>query len=186
MKAEKQRSLSLVVALWTAGAIALAMGVYATFQYFTVPERTLLELVMEHLWHVLVLGLLIYVLCWLVFRIILLRPLNQIYMHLYGVGTGRLEPLQLSTRIRELQTIAEGVNVMIRRMGQGYDPEAIEHCRNALASLRKSLKKLSPSNRETATEMLQELARLERAVLSIVRTSLEEKNGSALQTASNL
>ncbi|MBI4583544.1 MAG: hypothetical protein HY717_05940 [Planctomycetes bacterium] len=75
-----QKSLSFVVALWTAIAIALSMGIYAVLQYFLVPNVTLSELLLNHLWHVLVLGSVIYLFLWLILKNVLLRPLQQIYL----------------------------------------------------------------------------------------------------------
>ena len=57
-------SLTLVVTLWTAAAIALSMALYAVVQYFLYPDITVWEIMFRHLWHVVVLGGSIYGLCW--------------------------------------------------------------------------------------------------------------------------
>lgn len=44
------------------------MAVYVIFQYFMLPDATVWSLFLNHLWHVLVLGVFIYALCWLVFQ----------------------------------------------------------------------------------------------------------------------
>ncbi|MBI4583552.1 MAG: hypothetical protein HY717_05980 [Planctomycetes bacterium] len=121
-----QKSLSFVVALWPAIAIALSMGIYAVLQYFLVPNVTLSELLLNHLWRVLVLGSVIYLFLWLILKNLLFRPLQQIYLHLYAVGTGRLKELVLPTTVREIQTLVEGVNLMIRRIEQGLDMTKLE------------------------------------------------------------
>lgn len=171
----KQRSFAFVVAFWTAVPIALAMAVFAVFQYFTLPDITLAELVAHHLWHVLALGAMIYVFCWVVFRRALVQPLHQIYLHLYKVGTGRLEPLELPSDIRELQTIVEGVNLMIRRMEQGFDPSAVEHTTQELAALRELAKAAYDSAPEQSGEIMERLANLEQSVHSIIHRPSESQ-----------
>lgn len=90
----KTRTLSFHVTIWMAIAIAASMGAYAVFEYQGTPGLTLSELVVQHLVHVLGLGILIYILCWAVFYFVLLRPLNRIYLHLYTIGAGQLRSLR--------------------------------------------------------------------------------------------
>jgi hypothetical protein len=118
-------SLSLIVALWTAGIIVIAMTAYAIWQYYTHPGISVGELIQNHLWHVLVLGAVIYASLWACFRRLLVQPLNRIYIHLYAVGKGQLEPLEIESNIREIYTIVEGINLMTSRMERAADPKSI-------------------------------------------------------------
>ena len=127
---KSRKSLSFLVAFWAGLAIAASMAAYAVLQYVTTPGVTAGDLAATHLWHVLALAAVIYLLLLAVFRKVILEPLRKVYFHLYGVGTGRLAELQLTTRVNEIQTIVDGVNLMIKRMGQGYDAEALEHARS--------------------------------------------------------
>ncbi len=165
-----QKSLSFVVAFWTAIAIALSMGIYAVLQYSLVPNVTLSELLLNHLWHVLVLGAVIYLFLWLIFRNVLLRPLQQIYLHLYAVGTGRLKELVLPTTVREIQTLVEGVNLMIRRMEQGLDNESLANYLQEIETLRDLLKAADLEDVEQAGMIMECLTKLERAVLLLIRS----------------
>jgi methyl-accepting chemotaxis protein len=166
-----KRSLSYLVAFWSALAIAISMGIYAIFQYFTSPGKTIGGLFLEHLWHVLVLGVVIYGLLWIVLRRSLLRPIQKIYLHLYKVGTGRVEPLVLQTRIRELETIVEGVNVMIERMGQSFPADEI-------ADAREAAKKAYEKAPQEAQAILDNLARLQESIVqSANNRGVARKNG---------
>jgi hypothetical protein len=156
-----KRSLSYLVAVWSALAIAVSMAIYAVFQYYTSPGKTVGGLLLEHLWHVLVLGVAIYGLLYLVLRRILLRPIQKIYLHLYKVGTGRVEPLDLPTRVRELETIVDGVNVMIDRMGQSFPVDEI-------ACAREAAKRAYDKAPQEAQEILNHLARLQESIVPSV------------------
>ncbi|MBI4605497.1 MAG: hypothetical protein HY721_26325 [Planctomycetes bacterium] len=169
--AASQHSLSSVVALWTGVAIALSMAGYAVFEYLSAPGVTLLELIVNHLWHVAALGAAIYGLCWLVLRRLLIRPLEQIYLHLYGIGAGRLEELDLPTGVREIQTIVDGVNLMVRRMEQGLDRQAIERWHREMAGLRGLARQAFLRAPEEAQEILDRLMRLEHAFVSVIQSA---------------
>ena len=163
------RSLSFYVTVWLAVAIAVSMAAYAFYQYFTMPGITATELFLHHLWHVLALGAVIYVLCWLVFDRVLLRPLKQIYIHLYALGAGKLEPLALESNVAEIRTIVEGINLMLRQMEQGADAQALEHAQRVIAELKEAIRQWEVSEPAATSFPLEKLAALERSLLAIVR-----------------
>ncbi|NOY69168.1 MAG: hypothetical protein GXP53_06700 [Deltaproteobacteria bacterium] len=168
------KSLSYYVSIWTGIVIAFSMAVYAVFQYVMLPDATVWSLFLNHLWHVLVLGIFIYALCWLVFQKLLLVPIRAISIHLYGVGTGRLRELELNTDISELRMIADGINRMIRRMKQGQDPRVLENIEERMISLRKIVKGLPPADKDKGALMLDEISGLEQSLLSLVREDYKE------------
>lgn len=156
---KKTQSLAFVVSLWTAVAIAASMAVYAVFQYFTIPGMTVKELVLTHLWHVVVLGAIIYFFCWLLLRQVLLQPLTKIYLHLYGVGSGRVQALEVDTRVTELHSIVEGINLMLRvqRADASAEDNALEHARRDVQEIKNLIGKLP----EAGTHLHQRVADLE-------------------------
>lgn len=166
----RQFSLSFVVTFWTAAAIALSMAFYAVMQQQLHPDMTVVDLVLHHLWHVLALGAVINLTLWLGFRRFLWRPLMQIFMHLYGVGKGRLAPLRVNSRIRELTTIADGINLMIWRMGREIDPEAIDRASRSLANLRGLLAPLTGENPDLFNEISKQLEEIEHSLLALAQT----------------
>lgn len=163
------RSLSFYVTVWLAVAIVIGMAAYAVYQYFTMPGMTVQQLLLHHLWHVLALGAVIYMLCWLVFYRVLLRPLQQIYLHLYAVGAGKLEPLVLESNVAEIRTIVEGINLMLRRMEQGVDVQALEHAQGVIAELKEAIRRWEVSEPAATGFPLEKLAALEGSLLAIVR-----------------
>ena len=56
MKNKRKNSLASVVAGYSALVIALGMALYAVHQYISIPGQTVIGLILEHSWHVLVLG----------------------------------------------------------------------------------------------------------------------------------
>lgn len=166
----KLRSLSFVVAFWTAVAIAVAMAGYAVVQLVLSPELTVRELVLRHLWHVLALGAVIHLACWLVFRHVLWKPLNGIYLHLYALGKGELEPLQVDTRIEELHIIAEGINLLIWRLSQHRDAETLSEAQAILVQTRFLATTLTSGHSDSAERVVQYLDTLEESLQSLAKT----------------
>jgi hypothetical protein len=162
------RSLSFFVTVWMAAAIAASMGAYAVYEYATMPGHTLQELAVEHLGHVLGLGVLVYVLCWGVFYFLLLRPLNRIYLHLYTIGAGRLKTLELDSNVREIRTIVDGVNLMLSRLKQGADSNALELAQKRIAEIRDITRNLTTPNQEHFSVLLDKLADLEKSLPAIL------------------
>jgi hypothetical protein len=166
------RSLSFFVAVWMAAAIAASMAAYGVYEYAAMPGHTLRELAIEHLGHVLALGLLTYALCWAVFYFVLLRPLGRIYLHLYTVGAGRLKTLELHSNVREIRTIVDGVNLMLSRLKLGADSDALELAQQRIAEIRDVTRQLATADHEHFGILLDtvrdKLADLEKALPHIL------------------
>lgn len=161
---KKTRSLAFVVSVLTAAAIAASMGVYALFQYLTLPDITLKELVFTHLWHVIALGMVIYLFCLLLLRRVLLQPLNEIYLHLYGARGGQLKPLDVKTRVTELQSIVNGINLMMRvqRGEDALEDSALEQAQQDLQEIKDLILRLPDSSFLLVPELADRIADLER------------------------
>jgi hypothetical protein len=176
------RSLSFVVATWTALAIGVSMALYAVVQYLFLPAIPIPELVVHHLWHTVALGFLIYVLNLLVFRRVLMPSITKIRVHLYGVALGQVNELELDSDIAELQAIAEGVNAMIDRMRLA-EGEAEKKLQQRMGQIRFLVTQASQENREVeklakslkrenetaAAAILERVSELDKKLFAIVR-----------------
>lgn len=162
------KSLSFIITIWMAVAIAVSMGAYAAYEYATAPSQNLRELAVEHLGHVLVLGITIYILCWSVFYFVLLRPFNRVYLHLYAIGAGRLEPLALNSNVREIRTIVDGVNLMLSRIKLGGDSDALELAQTRIAEIQEMTRQLTTPDQEHITLLLDKLADLQKSLPNIL------------------
>lgn len=162
-------SLSFHVTVWLAIATAIGMGAYAVYQYATMPGHSVLELLLHHSWHVLALGAAIYVLSWAVFHKLIVQPLTKIYLHLYAMGAGQLAPLALKSNVTEIGTIVAGINLMLHRMEQGMDGNALEHAQRDIAELKETIKQLEVSKPTAKGLALEKVAALEKSLSAVVR-----------------
>jgi len=163
------KSLSAVVSLWTAASIAGGMAVYGAVQYATTPGARIADLLATHLWHVIALGLIVYALSVVLLQRSVVLPLQRIHLHLYGIGAGRLQELHLPTRIREIRTIVDGVNLMVRRIEIGADHDALAGAQSEVEQIRQLASRLPDSDQSTASAILASLSNLERNILALVR-----------------
>lgn len=164
----KTRSLSFHVTIWMAVAIAASMAAYAAFEYQNTPSLTLSDMVVQHLGHVLVLGSVIYLLCWCVFYFVLLRPLNRIYWHLYTIGAGQLKNLELDSNVREIRTIVDGVNLMLSRLKLGGDCNALEQAQQRVTEIQEMTRQLTTPDHEHISVLLDKLADLQKSLPNIL------------------
>jgi hypothetical protein len=115
MKKKLKMSLALAVAILTAVTIAVAMGLYAVIQYYTMPDYTVIGLIAEHGWHVVVLGIFSYIVFYAVFYYMVVRPVTKIYLKCYSITKGNYSKLELKSKIKEIQDVADGINMIIWR-----------------------------------------------------------------------
>jgi hypothetical protein len=118
MKRENRKSLTFLIAMWTGLALVVSMGVCIGTQILLHPDRPVVDVLLHCAPHVLLMGLLLYTACILTVRRVLLRPVNEIFLHLYNVHDGHVEALHLDGGSREVQTIVDGINTMIWQMEQ--------------------------------------------------------------------
>lgn len=162
------RSLAWYVALWAALAAAAAMTAYAVVQYVITPAATAGTLALAHGTHLLLVGLAVYVAVWALLQRLVVSPLRAIIGHLYGVATGRLEPLEQASRVREMEALVAGVNRMIRRMRMDVDPTALDVVQEDLMALRQMAHALHGVSPERADELLARTRRLQQALTTVM------------------
>lgn len=176
---DKRWGLATIVVLWTAGAIAAAMAVYACHEYATAatPEPPL-DLLRRHAGHVLALSAVTYGVVCIGFGSVLLKPIREIAAHLYRIGSGRVRPLLLHSRVRELQAIADGVNLMVQRMELSMGFHAIDHVQEELETLRSLARALrrrsSGAAAKDADELLRCATSLQAAFVELVQFGCAE------------
>lgn len=127
MKRPATMSLAVVITCYTALVIAGGMTVYAVFQYLSTPEKTVLGLILQHGLHVLALGTVIYLALNIVLHRKVTRPIGQLTLDLYAISKGNFRPVTVESGITEIQAIAEGVSLLIKRIaGSRTGPTALE------------------------------------------------------------
>ena len=165
---EPRFSLSFLVSLWTALSIAAALIVYALIQYLLLPEMSAREFFIHHLWHVFVLGALIHLSCWCVFRVLLFRPLNRVYLHLYSLGAGDIRELDLKSSVKEIAMIVEGINVMTWRLHHWLDADALAETKEQLEQIGLLAAQLRMENEDVSQALMDRVESLEETLFAVV------------------
>lgn len=177
MKRKRGKSLSLLVAQDTALVIAAAMSVYAVFQYVMTPERTVAGLVLEHGWHVIVLGSLTYLVLYLALLRKVVRPIENLYVKLYAIANGDLQPVSIDSNINEIQHIAEGVNLMLSKMkssGENVSLPELSLGASELRALAKHEEVLDESDRILVMDVA---SKIDRVVATLSAGSVRKGGG---------
>lgn len=106
-------SLAWSVALLSTLVTVVSMFVYGVVQYITDHDATFTSLFVRHGWHAVALGALNYLVVYIVLYDGVLLPARSIYGKLYGISRGDTEPIQFKSRIKEVQTIIDGTNMLV-------------------------------------------------------------------------
>ena len=155
--------------------------VCASVEYARSPDAPVRDLLTHHLLELSLYGCILWGITWLVLRSVLIDPVQQIFCHLYKVGGGNQSPLVVATRIREVQSIVEGVNVMVWRMERRAERRAIASARDTLAGISEYVENCGRLDRETLARLLGELSLVEQALravgqLSALSTEAQRRN----------
>ena len=183
-QSEPHWNLSFLVAFWNAVVISLVMGGYALYQRYQMPDLSMEELFSHHIWHVVVLGGVIHFSCWLVFRILLFRPLKQIYLHLYSLGSGDVQELRVKSSVREISVIVEAVNVMIWRLKHWLDADSLKKTHEELEQIGLIAAQLRLENHDVSEAITKRVESLEDSLLAVVAAK-DAENGKSGDVSRN-
>ncbi len=157
MENRREISLAFVVAVYSAVVIALGMAIYAVYQYFATPGKTVLGLVFEHSWHVVVLGLLIYATLYAVLYRKVVSPIRDLYLKLYAVTRGNLNSLEMDSNVVEIAEIAEGVQLLLDEMDRSVPDVSLTQLSGHTQKIR-SIAKESDALDTSAKDILMSVA----------------------------
>lgn len=175
MSTERSWSLTVTVAVYTAAVMVVGMTIYGVFQYFLSPGHTVVGLILEHLSHVLVLGVLIYGMLNLVLHKKVVRPINALYFKLYSFAGGDFRPASVDSDIFEIKEIAEGINLMLAKIDRSRPEVSLEGLSHGAGQLR-DLAQQSGQIDTPTREMLQEVARkIDSAVEAVTVYALDQE-----------
>jgi len=169
MSATRTWSLSSWLAGLMAAVVAGSMGAYAVWEYVTTPATTAGDLLVRHGWHVLALGAVVYGATWLASRRLLVRPIRAIVAHLYGVGTGVVDPISHNSRVREIEGLVSGVNLMVQRMRQAQDEGTVDTIQEDLFALRRLARQVHEAEPHRAALILEHVTRLQAAMSTMLQ-----------------
>ncbi len=148
-------------------ALAVGMAAWGAVQLALDPEARLVDVIVEHLAHVLMLGVILYTMIYALHRRWLIAPLRRVNSHLYGVATGHLDLLSYDSPVAEVRELVGGVDLMIRRMQQDQRAEDVGDVPAELAAFRELAARLhSHGESEIAAELLAHCRSLAAALAS--------------------
>lgn len=108
-------SLTVLIIMVTGLMTMVSMAIFAVIQFNT-QDRSALSLSIEQGWHMLLFGLLIFLVLFFVLRRYVVHPINALYLNLYAVARGNLSVVEVESPISEIQEIAEGVNMILTKI----------------------------------------------------------------------
>lgn len=132
-----------------------------------------LTVFVAHASHVVLLGAAIYLVVAVVFRRLVFEPIRRVNRHLYGIATGHVAPLELTTSVSEVADLVRGVDLMVERMRQASPTD--DEVAMQLAALRGTEADLRRSGLEPlADRVAQHVAWLEATMATETRRSAVE------------
>lgn len=116
MKNKFQISIASCVALISAFLTVVSMMEYAVFQFHYHPGYTVKDLFIEHGWHVVVFGFIIYLLSYLFFYYQIKKPVSSLWLKCYVITKGYRDDVNINSNIKEIQEIADAINMLEAQM----------------------------------------------------------------------
>lgn len=169
-------TLNRAVAITSIVAVLTGMLIYTAAEFFLSPPEDASEFLTHHLLH----ALLIAVMVWWILSFLLTKkivgPVREIFRHLYHVGSGRLEHLELESRIQEIRTVVGGINLLVNRLKEAPDHHGLKKACEDLAKLRIDLTPVvetAEDDGEKFVPIMRDLRALEADLLSVVRAETD-------------
>ncbi len=121
MENKLQISMASYVALVSALITAIGMGVYAVYQFYSHPGHTVTGLILEHGWHVIVLGTLTYLVSYLLFHFQIKKPISALWLKCYALTKGYEGNSDVTSNIKEIQDIADAIDMLKTQLDKHKD-----------------------------------------------------------------
>ncbi len=160
--------LSTVVTLWSAAAMALAMGLYAALEVLAFGEPVSASF-LKHMSHVVALSAFILAAMTVVVYKKVTMPIGAINGYLYRLGAGDTLFPPPTSNIAELRQLTRGILAMMDRMHSGAPGLARTQADQALADLKDIAKDLAEVQPLASSKILDSTVRLGECVASIQR-----------------
>ena len=169
-RSNQHRSLNGVVIGASFIAVFLGTAFWSIIEYFMGASPSWSEFLGHHLIPSLVTGLIIWVILSALLHRTVTEPLRHLFAHLYRVGSGRLEPISLDTGVAEIQTIVEGVNLLVHRLRATSGAPAHTQAQDRLKRIRNKIRSMADAagpDSPIFLDLIKELRALEGDVLAL-------------------
>ena len=166
-------SITSILAKASLIATLIGMLVYSAFEYLLGETPTLSEFAGHHLLPAVLIGVTVCVTLSIILHAKIISPVMQIFKHLYRIGSGQLSPLSLDSRVSEIRTVVDGVNLLVTRLKGDPKNGSLGKALDDLVKLRGDLEEVTAaSNRsaDTFVPVMQDLRRLEGDLLAVMQS----------------
>jgi len=164
-------TLNQAVIKATLFSVAIVMAIYTAIEFMLVRPTDVGEFIGHHLLHAVVIGLVLAIALSLLLGRFIVVPVQLIFQHLYHVGSGRLTPLSLDSKIEEVNRVVGGINLLVERLKAAPEDQALTMAVNDAAKLRADLKQKIDAAGDDAdgyVAIMHDLCALEQHLLSVV------------------
>lgn len=164
----RARPLGAVLARRAIVVCALGLILYTIFEVIVDPPVDLMNFFTHHFLHVIATAVFIWLACWLTLRNSILRPVDAIFRHLYHIRLGRMGKLAYRTEVTEMNTIINGINLLVERFERTPRPEPLSHALDEIQQLRNLLRAGPGRSEDSQVEIMKSLTRLESNLLDLM------------------
>jgi len=172
--AKSRYSLNLVVVTTSLTAVVIGTGSWTAIEFLTGERPSLSDIFSHHLIPAVVIGLVIWITLTALLHRSVIEPIKQLFAHLYRVGSGRLDPIEVDSRIQEIQTMVDGINMLVRRLQSAPENTSFNQAQNRLSKIRGDIRSMADAAGEDSPIFLavvKELRALEGDILALGRAS---------------
>ncbi len=165
-------SLNLAVVATSLISVVVGTGSWTAIEIFTGKAPSTADFVGHHLIPAVVIGLFVWITLTVLLHRTVIEPLKQLFAHLYRVGSGRLDHLDIDSRIEEIQTMVDGVNLLVRRLQSPSGDGSFSQVQNRLSSIRDNIRSMADAAGEDSPiflDLAKEMRALEGDVLALQR-----------------
>jgi len=153
--------LSRVIAIRSLLVISIGMFGYAVIEYAIVSPPNFSTFAVDHVLHVLLLAMAVWLVCWVTFENAVRGPIQSLYLQLYRIGSGRLEKLSLKSHVREMQMLVSGINLLARRLDQETPTPELANARRRLREIRDLVYSIPGMDADRTAPILRAVSQLE-------------------------
>ncbi|MHC5037905.1 MAG: HAMP domain-containing protein [Planctomycetota bacterium] len=175
MEDRNKHSLALTIYLYTAGVLVVGMGFYAVFQYTLNPGRSVSGLIFEHLTHILVLGVLAYLMVNFVLYRKVVLPIKTLHLKLYSFAGGDFRPASVKSSVREIQEIAESINRMQERIDQASPEVSLKELSDTASEIRDLARRSETMELSDKERLMSAANQIDGTIVSLSKKGLHGK-----------
>ena len=160
---KRRRSLYQIIVAASVTAVTVGTIFWTTIELASGRPPSARELMLHHVVPAIVIGFIIAVVLSLLLNRFVVEPIQSLFFHLYRIGSGRLDPIDLDTGVDEIQTMVDGVNLLARRLRATADEGTFARAQERLVKLRQQLRSMADAGEEES-ELFLDIAKVMRAL----------------------